>query len=82
MQVSTLIYTLGSEADKIFQTFTFDAPQPAGKDPRESYDVVFQKFENYFIPRRNLIHERAQFHQAVPNTSGTIEYNVRKLRVS
>lgn len=79
VQVSTLIYTLGSEADKIFQTFTFDPPEQEGQDPSDSYDIVLQKFENYFIPRRNIIHERAQFHQAIQNASESIESYLRKL---
>ena len=29
------------------------------------YDVVLRKFEAYFIPRCNVIHERAKFYQRV-----------------
>ena len=79
IQVSTLIYTLGSEVDKIFQTFTFDTPENEGSDPSQSYEIVLDKFEHYFIPRRNIIHERAQFHQTVQNTSESVEHYVRKL---
>ena len=81
IQVSTLIYTLGSEADKIFQTFAFDPPEDGEDhdDPRDSYETVLEKFDNYFIPRRNIIHERALFHQCIQSPSQTIESYVRML---
>ena len=62
VQVSTLIYTLGVEADRIFQSFVFEPPNE-NSDSANDFDTVLQAFENYFIPRRNVIHERAKFHQ-------------------
>ena len=40
---------------------------------------MLEKFDNYFIPRRNIIHERALFHQCIQSPSQTIESYVRML---
>ncbi|KAK3775653.1 hypothetical protein RRG08_049834 [Elysia crispata] len=46
VQVSTLIYALGKEADKIFKIFTFTNAADANK-----YEPVLQKFNDHFVPR-------------------------------
>ncbi|KAK3751551.1 hypothetical protein RRG08_043141 [Elysia crispata] len=46
VQVSTLIYALGKEADKIVKTFTFTNAADANK-----YEPVLQKFNDHFVPR-------------------------------
>ena len=57
VQVSTLIYALGKEADKICKTFTFTNAAHANK-----YEPVLQKFNDHFVPRTNTLHERAKFY--------------------
>ena len=57
VQVSTLIYALGKEADKIFKTFTFTNAAYANK-----YEPVLQKFNDHFVPWTNTLHERAKFY--------------------
>jgi len=52
-QVSTLIYTMGEQADHIFISFEFTAEQ------EKSYEEVKERFENHFIVKRNVIFERA-----------------------
>ena len=54
-QVNTLIYTMGEQADDIFISFEFTAEQ------EKNYEEVKEKFENYFIVKRNIIFERAKF---------------------
>lgn len=57
IQVCSLIYAMGSEAEKIFTSFEF-----MGEDDKKDYDVILANFDDYFIPRRNIIHERACFY--------------------
>lgn len=54
-QVNTLIYTMGDRAEEILTSFNLS------REEEDNYDVVVQKFENYFIPMRNKIYERACF---------------------
>ena len=58
VQVSTLIYAMGNEAENIFKTFTF-----TGDEKDDDFKTVLAKYDAYFIPKRNLIHERACFYQ-------------------
>ena len=53
-QVNTLIYTMVEQADDIFISFQFTAEQ------EKNYEVK-EKFENYFVVKRNIIFERAKF---------------------
>ncbi|KXJ11256.1 hypothetical protein AC249_AIPGENE8502, partial [Exaiptasia diaphana] len=54
-QVSTLIYTMGEEADDIFVSFELSTEQA------KKYDTVRSKFEDKFTLKRNVIFERAKF---------------------
>ena len=54
-QISTLLYSMGDEADDILSSFTMS------DDDREKYDAVKAKFEGHFIIKRNVIFERAKF---------------------
>ncbi|KAI4890200.1 hypothetical protein NFI96_001996, partial [Prochilodus magdalenae] len=74
IQVSSLIYSMGSEAEKIFSSFSFDSEEE-GKD----FDKVLKKFDEYFIPRRNVIHERACFYQRSQQPGETAEQYIRAL---
>lgn len=49
---------MGKEAENIYKSFVF-----RDKDDKEDFDMVIEKFEQDFIPRRNVIYERAHFHQ-------------------
>lgn len=51
-QVNILIYCMGEKAEEIYTSFT---PEP------ETYDACVKKFEEYFIPKRNIIYERTKF---------------------
>ena len=43
IQVNTLIYAMGDQADDIFQSFTLS------EEERKSYSVVKEKFDRHFI---------------------------------
>lgn len=74
VQVSTLVYALGKEAENILGSFTYGD----GEDESD-YDTVLAKFEAYFIPRRNVIHERACFNQRMQRPGERAETFIRTL---
>ena len=74
VQVSSLIYAMGSEAEKIFSSFTF-----AEEGDKKKYDVVLAKFDAYFVPQRNLVHDRACFYQRNQQQGETAEMYIRTL---
>ena len=57
VRIDCLVYSMGEKADSIFKTFTYGPGESADK-----YDVVIKKFEQYFVPKRNVIYERSMFH--------------------
>jgi len=54
-QVNTLLYSMGEKSEDIMSTFNLTG------DNAKKYDSVKEKFDNYFIKRRNTIFERAKF---------------------
>ena len=86
VQVSTLIYCMGRQAENIYKTFQFDLLVEAEEeddeevpDPRNDYDVVISKFDAYFVPKKNKVHERTKFHQRSQQPGESIEAFVRSL---
>ena len=69
VQVSSLIYAMGSEAENIFSSFTFANPDDGEKD----FDQVLTKFREHFLPKRKVIHERACFHQHSQRSGESVE---------
>ena len=57
IQVNTLIYAMGDQADDILRSFTLS------DEDRKSYPTVKRKFDNHFIQRRNIIFEQAKFNR-------------------
>ena len=55
MQVSTLIYAMGPDAEDILASFGLS------DDESKEYDDVMNKFDGYFVQRKNPIFERAKF---------------------
>ncbi|KAL5517029.1 hypothetical protein EMCRGX_G002494 [Ephydatia muelleri] len=66
-QVSNLIYCMGDEADDILRSFGLSA------DDSKKYSVVKGKFESHFVPRRNVIFERAKFNQRRQEDGETVD---------
>lgn len=65
VQVSQLLYIMGEPtAENIYDTFIW-APAANGNaaENREDYDTVIRKFNEYFIPQKNLPHERNMFNR-------------------
>ena len=57
IQVNTLLYSMGDQADDILRSFKLS--EADGK----KYTVVKGKFEAHFVKRRNVIFERAKFNK-------------------
>ena len=73
VQVSALIYTMGREAEHVYKSFTL----AEGDDAK--FDVILSKFDEHFVPKRNIIHERARFYQRIQQQGETVESFVRSL---
>ncbi|UYV80333.1 hypothetical protein LAZ67_18002479 [Cordylochernes scorpioides] len=56
-QVNMLVYCMGDNADDILLSCKIASHQ------LENYGKVIECFESHFIPRRNIIYERARFNQ-------------------
>ena len=74
VQVSTLLYALGKEAEQVFNTFVFAEDEDA-----EDYETVLEKLNIYFIPKVNVIHERARFYLREQKHSELAEEYIRTL---
>ena len=60
IQVSSLIYAMGRQAENIFKSFRFETRQPSDidpvpVDPKDDFEVVLEKFEQYFVPNATLL---------------------------
>ena len=73
MQVSALIYIMGREVEHVYKSFTL----ADGDDAK--FDVIMAKFDEHFVPKRNIIHERARFHQRIQKQGETVQSFVRSL---
>ena len=74
IQVSTLLYCMGPEAEQIYNNFTFDSDTD-----RDDPTKVMEQFDRHFIPKRNVIFERAKFNQRQQEEGESIEAYVRVL---
>ncbi|CAI5671079.1 unnamed protein product [Oreochromis niloticus] len=63
VQVKSLLYSIVRDAQPIYGSFVFPAATEARPSPQFEYDLVIQKFDEHFVPRRNVIHDRACFHK-------------------
>ena len=54
IQVNTLIYVMGNEAEDIFKSFQLSA------DDARKFKTVSDMFSEHFVKRRNIIFERAK----------------------
>ncbi|CAB4017359.1 Hypothetical predicted protein [Paramuricea clavata] len=73
IQVSTLIYSMGKQAEHVHKTFRLE------KGEEEEYQTVLAQFDAYFVPKRNVIHERARFYQRRQHAGDTVEAFIRSL---
>ena len=74
IHVSTLIYCMGPQAEQIFNSFTF-----AAEGDKDDPAKVMEKFDSHFVPKRNVIFERAKFNQRCQEAGENIKTYVRAL---
>ena len=76
MQRDSLLYAMGGREDnRIFRTLLFTPP-----DIDTDYNTLVAKFTEYFIPKRNIIHEHCIFQERVQTTSESVEEFVKELQ--
>jgi len=73
LQINALIYTMGKEAEHVFKVFTF------AEGDEKKYAKITEKFDEHFVPKRNIIHERACFHRRVQREGEMVEAFIRNL---
>ena len=73
VQINTLVYCMGSEAEDILNSFALTA------DELETYNTVVENFSRYFIPRRNIIFERVKFNQRTQQEGESVEIFITDL---
>lgn len=66
-QVNTLVYCMGDEADDVLRGLVLTDEQ------RQQYDAVKTRFDRYFVPKKNVIYERAKFNKRVQQPSETVD---------
>lgn len=66
-QVNTLVYCMGDEADDVLRGLSLTAQQ------REEYSAVREGFDGFFIPKKNVIYERARFNKRMQQASETVD---------
>ena len=64
---------MGKEAEHVLKAFTFV------EGDEKKYAKVIEKFEDHFVPKKNIIYERACFHRRVQKEGETVEAFIRNL---
>lgn len=55
MQVNSLLYLMGRDAEPIYGSFVYPAATEAMPHPEYEFNLVMQKFDEHFVPKRNSI---------------------------
>ena len=74
IQVSAPICSMGPDAEQVYKSFNLTEEEEA-----EDFDHVLCLFEEHFVPKRNVIFERARFHSRTQGADETIEQYLRHL---
>lgn len=74
VQVASLVYAMGQQAQTIFKSFNFD-----DDEQKKDYAIVLKKFDDHFVPSVNVIYERSQFYSRNQKPNETVEAYIRAL---
>ena len=74
VQIATLLYSMGPQANVVFKQLVFDTDAD-----KADYDKVVEKLTGHFRPVSNIVHERAMFERAVQNPSESVDEFLRRL---
>ena len=72
-QVSTLLYTLGEDAEDVLSSTNIS------EDNRKKYAEVMSKLDSFFQVRKNVIYERARFNRRVQLVDESVEQFITNL---
>ena len=72
-QVNTLVYSMGDAADDILLSFGLSAEE------LKKYKTVKEKFDEYFIKKKNTIYERARFNSRKQEEGEPVEMFITAL---
>ena len=73
VQVSTLVYAMGGDAEDVLASFGMSA------EDIKDYAKVLGEFEKHFVAKRNPIFERARFNQRSQHPGESVEAFVTAL---
>ena len=81
-KVALLLTCGGNELLQIYNSFEFPAATNASSpDPAKVLKSVFEKFDNYFAPRRNELAARYKFRKCLQTTEESIEAYITRLKI-
>lgn len=75
IQIAQLLHYIGEEGFNIYNTFTYESDED-----RNKVCVVIKKFDNHFLPKRNLSYERFKFFTRKQLINESIEQFVTDLK--
>ena len=67
VQVNTLLYSTGDEADDILRSFQLS------EEDLKKYSVVKERFDKHFVKKHNATYRRAQFNRRRQDESETVD---------
>lgn len=73
--MNTLIYCMEDEADDVLRG------QPLSDAQRQEYETVKETFSRFFVPKKNVIYERARFNQSLQQTNEPVDNLITELYV-
>lgn len=83
VQVHSLLYAMGPEATKIYKKFVWPEPAEGAAPPaiphNENFDDVLKQFDDYFVPKKNIFHERARFYARNQQKGESVESFLRAI---
>jgi hypothetical protein len=81
---STFLFLIGDRGRDIFNTWSWDKKTDADDEEIDEDDItideLIRRFEEYCIPRKNLVLERRQFFQRQQTTDETVDAYITQLR--
>lgn len=66
-QVNTLIYSIGPSAEDVLESFRLTPAQ------QKDYDLLVDKFTKHYVPKVNVIFERARFNRRIQQEGESVE---------
>ena len=75
VKTSLLLHAIGSEGLEVYDSFAFEE-----EGDKEKYDIVLQKFEDYYMPKANVTCERYKFFTRSQEEGESIDHYATALR--